>query len=99
MRIAVIDVGRVFGRQTRAYAEYRVFSSVARFSDMVAAVDVSLAAPAGGRTVRCGVTVTLDEGRRVCVNARGRHVYDAINRASARVADAMRRPGILALPS
>ena len=42
MTIAVTEVGHTFGRQTRAYADYRVFSSLARFSDIVRKVTVSL---------------------------------------------------------
>lgn len=42
MRIEATDIGRTFGRQTRAYAEYRVFSSLAGFSDVVREAAVSL---------------------------------------------------------
>ena len=47
MRIAVTDIGLEFGRQTRAYAEYRIFSNLARFGDVVHDVDVSLTSARG----------------------------------------------------
>jgi hypothetical protein len=37
------------------------------------------------------VSLTVDEGGRLRVSAGGRHVYDAINRAAARISDALRR--------
>jgi hypothetical protein len=68
MRIAVTAVGRAFGRQSRAYAEYRVFSSLARFGHVVHEADVSLVPLAlGGSTARCTVAVTLEDGRRMRV--------------------------------
>jgi ribosome-associated translation inhibitor RaiA len=93
MRIAVTDVGRTFGRQTRAYAEYRIFSSLARFSRVVHDVDVSLTSTrlTHGSTALCVVVVTVGDGSRLHVRARGRHAYDAINRAARRIGDALRR--------
>jgi ribosome-associated translation inhibitor RaiA len=93
MRIAVSDVGRTFGRQTRAYAEYRIFSSLARFSHVVRDVDVSLTStnPTDGPKALCAVVLTVGDGSRLHVRARGRHAYDAINRAAQRIGDALRR--------
>jgi len=92
MRIAVTDLGRAFGRQTRAYAEYRVFSSLARFGDVVHEADVSLAPLAlDGSTARCYVAVTFEDGHRLRASAKGRHVYDAINRAALRISEGVRR--------
>ena len=51
MKIEVSDIARTFGRQTRAYAEYRIFSSLARFSDVVREAEVSLMPAAKGHTV------------------------------------------------
>jgi ribosome-associated translation inhibitor RaiA len=93
MRIAVTDIGRTFGRQTRAYAEYRIFSSLARFSGVVHDVEVTLASaslPHGSRTL-CVVVVTAGDGHHLQVRARGRHAYDAINRAAQRIGEALRR--------
>ena len=91
MKIAVTNVGRTFGRQTRAYADYRVFSSLARFSDIVQKATVSLTASPEGQSVVCCVAVTAEGGTRIRVTARGRHAYEAINRASERVGEALRR--------
>ena len=92
MRILVSEVGRSFGRQTRAYAEYRIFSSIARFDESARQVDVSLTATAaGGPAAACVITVMVDDGARLTVTTRGSHVHDAINRAAERIADALRR--------
>jgi ribosome-associated translation inhibitor RaiA len=92
MRIAVTDIGRTFGRQTRAYAEYRVFSSLARFSEVVREANVALTPLSReGDAVRCLVTIIREDGDRLRVSARGRHAYDAINRAAQRIGDAARR--------
>jgi ribosome-associated translation inhibitor RaiA len=101
MRIAVTDVGRTFGRQTRAYAEYRIFSSLARFSHVVHDVDVSLTAASrtDGSRARCVVVVTVGDGIRVQVRATGRHAYDAINRAAQRIGQALRRHADIPLSS
>ncbi len=92
MKIAVTDIGRAFGRQTRAYAEYRVFSSLARLSDVVQDATVSLTPPTVTEpSVVCDVSVTVQQGTQVRVTARGRHAYDAINRAAERINNALRR--------
>jgi ribosome-associated translation inhibitor RaiA len=91
MRIFVTDIGGTFGRQTRAYAEYRIFSTMARFGDVVHEADVSLASRRTGGAARCVVALTVNDGRRLRVSARGRHVYDAINHAATRIAEALRR--------
>ena len=100
MKIAVTNIGRTFGRQTRAYAEYRVFSSLARFSDVVLAATVCLRPPSvKGRSVVCRVCVTVQQGSRLQVTARGRHPYDAINRAADLIGDALRTHSEVAVPS
>jgi len=91
MRIAVTDIGRTFGRQTRAYAEYRIFSSLAPFSDVVREAVVSLTPAANGHSVLCSVRIDLHSGAPVRISGRGRHAYDAINRAAHRLAAALRR--------
>jgi ribosome-associated translation inhibitor RaiA len=99
MRISVTDIGCTFGQQTRAYAEYRIFSSVARFSDVVHEADVSLTARRRGGAARCVVCLTVNDGGRLRVSARGRHVYDAINRAAERIGEELRRQTDLRLSS
>ena len=91
MKIEVTDISRTFGRQTRAYAEYRIFSSLAAFSNVVRQVTVSLTSGATGHSVECSVLVALHTGVPVQVTSSGRHAYDAINRAADRLAPALRR--------
>jgi ribosome-associated translation inhibitor RaiA len=90
MRISVADIGRTFGRQTSAYAEYRIFSTVARFSDVVHEARVSLTSRQGGGA-RCVVCLAVNDGEPLRVSARGRHVYDAINCAAERITEELRR--------
>jgi ribosome-associated translation inhibitor RaiA len=91
MRISVTDIASAFSRQTAAYAEYRIFSSVARFGDIVHDAGVSLTARRAGGAARCVVALTINDGGRLRVSARGRHVYDAINRAAERIGEELRR--------
>lgn len=98
MKIDVTDISRTFGRQTRAYAEYRIFSSLAAFSN-VREVTVSLTSGARSRPVVCSVVVGLETDVPVQVTARGRHAYDAINRVADRLVLAMRRSAQFAVPS
>jgi hypothetical protein len=99
MKIAVTDISRRFGRQTRAYAEYRIFSGLATFGDVVRGATVSLAPGARDHSVVCSVLVALDTGLPVEVSARGRHAYDAINRVADRLGPALRRHAAAAIPS
>jgi ribosome-associated translation inhibitor RaiA len=99
MRISVTDIGQTFGRQTRAYAEYRIFSTVARFSHAVHEAEVSLTPGRPGGAVRCLLSLTLNDASRLRVSARGRHVYDAINRAAALVGEELRRHTDITLSS
>ena len=77
--------------QTRAYAEYRIFSSLARFAEHVEAATVSLATDTGGHGVFCAVVVKLVSGSSVRLTARGRHAYDAVNRVAHRLGHALER--------
>jgi hypothetical protein len=99
MKIDVSDITRTFGRQTRAYAEYRIFSSLARFSDVVRDAAVSLTPAAKGDTVVCSVLIAFDGGIPIRVTARGRHAYDAINRVAYRIGPAVHRHTQVALAS
>jgi ribosome-associated translation inhibitor RaiA len=99
MKIEVTDISRTFGQQTRAYAEYRIFSSLAAFSNVVRDVTVSLTSGARSRSVVCSVMVGLETNVPVHVTARGRHAYDAINRVADRLGAAVRRSAHVAVPS
>ena len=98
MNIEATDIARTFGRQTRAYAEFRIFSSLARFSKVVRKAAVSLAPAAKGHAVVCSVVLDLEVGRRVRVTARGRHAFDAINRVAHRIGPALGRHADVVLP-
>ena len=91
MNIQVTDIAPTFGRQTRAYAEYRIFASLARFSDVVREATVSLTPTSTDHTVVCAVVLDVRTGEPVRITARGRHAYDAINRAAHRIGPALRR--------
>jgi ribosome-associated translation inhibitor RaiA len=90
MKISVIDIGCTFGRQTSAYAEYRIFSRLARF-DTVHEAEVVLTSARAGGGARCAVVLRVDDGGTLRVSARGRHPYDAINRAVERIGKELRR--------
>jgi hypothetical protein len=91
MKIDVTEIARTFGRQTRAYAEYRIFSSLAQFGGVVREVAVTLTPIRSGHAFACSVLVGLERGVSVRVTARGRHPYDAINRAAHRIGATLRR--------
>ena len=99
MRISVRDIGGTFGRQTRAYAEFRIFSSLARFGDVVHEADISLTSTRPGGPARCVVSLGINDGGRLRVSSRGRHVYDAINRAARRIGEEVRRHTDITLSS
>lgn len=90
MRIEVRAHPGRFDDQTRAYAEYRVFSSLAPLSDSVRSATITLALeePGGGRTrsglVVCTVAIAGDTGFSAEVSARGRHPCEAVDRAARR---------------
>lgn len=87
MQITVTTVGGDFDRQTRAYAEYRVFSMLAPFSDQAQRIDIALTSPADeeARTA-CRITVGLAQGMSATVTAHGDHACDAVDRAAVRMA-------------
>jgi hypothetical protein len=93
MRIDVHDSGHHFDDQTRAYAEYRVFSTLAAFGDVVHKVGVGLARaadavePSTSREVfACSVSIRLHSGHQMDVASHAEHPYEAIDRAARGVA-------------
>lgn len=88
IRIDVSSAGGPLDGQTRAYAEYRLFSRLASRADIdfaaIALVDPgeTAASPAGpAPRAICTISITLHHGKRVRVSARAPHIYDAIDRA------------------
>ena len=90
MRI-LVRAGEGFSVQTRAYAEYRVFSSLARFGADVCETTVSLEPPRVGAYAACQIAVSLCSGIRVRVRARGRHLHVAIDKAAGRAGHLVQR--------
>jgi ribosomal subunit interface protein len=94
MRIAVSSENIALDEQTRAYTEYRVFSSLAPFARQIDHVEVVLserpADPTGEETA-CSVTVDLAAKGRVGVRSCALRAYSAIDRAASKIEDAMNR--------
>jgi hypothetical protein len=93
MRIDVHDIGNHFDDQTRAYAEYRVFSTLATAADAVHEVGVGLVraaraeeSPASRDVVACSISVRLRSGCQLDVASHARHPYEAIDCAARQLA-------------
>jgi len=102
VRIEVYDENRCFDHQTRVYAEYRVFSNLVAFPDAVQNVAVTLARvhpsdahPTPGAMALCSIAITPGPDGRVEVSARGRHPYEAIDRAATRIRQLLFRHGLV----
>jgi|SoiMethySBSTD1v2_1073268.scaffolds.fasta_scaffold00205_5 ribosome-associated translation inhibitor RaiA len=97
MRIDVQD--GVYGDQTRAYAEYRIFSTLKNFGDIVRQATVTLTPSESTADARdeavvvCRVTIHMTHDRRAEAAATGRHPYGAIDRAAQRVELLMKKNG------
>lgn len=88
MRIDVQDLRRC-GDQTRAYAEYRVFSTLKNFGDAVRHASVTLGPDesddGGSGGIVCRATITMANGQHIEAVADGRHAYAAIDRVASRI--------------
>jgi ribosome-associated translation inhibitor RaiA len=94
MRIEVIGDHESTSAQVRAYAEFRVFTALARHSQSVRSASVVLqrvACERAGDGVVCAVTIALDPSGSVRIRVCGHYPYGAINRAAERVDSLMRR--------
>lgn len=95
MRTTVLDEGKHFDRQTHAYAEYRVFATLAGDGSSPRDVTITLtrmeAYDSSGSPVVCTVAVTTACGELTQVHALERHAYGAIDRAAELIAKAVRR--------
>ena len=91
MRIEIYDESTHFAEQTRAYAEYRLFSTLKHRADVVRHVIVrlSLAQRGENNQVSCSVSIKLETGRQVDVATRGPHPYAAIDHLARRIAAAL----------
>lgn len=87
-----------FDAQTRAYAEFRLFSALTRCNEAVEHVRVSLQHPPMERdTVVCIVAIAMESGTVARVRARARHAYEAIDRAAVRVSNLLWRQSRVAI--
>jgi hypothetical protein len=92
MRIHVNVVTEGFAEQARAYAEFRMFSALARFERQIEAATLVLTESAEPQpVVTCAVAITFAGGARLRIRTRGEHPYEAINRAADRVSDLVRQ--------
>lgn len=94
MQLTVRDEEKQFDRQTHAYAEYRVFSTLASDGSSHRAVTVTLTRMDGTGSrypVQCTVAVTMSCGDVARVRAPARHPYAAIDRAAALIGKAVQR--------
>ncbi len=99
MRITIHTPGADLADQVRAYAEYRVFSAVARFGRTVDLVDVTLDAenpeeaerPLTERHYTCSIVARTSAGDEVAVRAGSDHPYSVVDRASRQMTIALER--------
>src|SRR3982751_2122785 len=94
MRIDVIGTGDSTTPQARAYAEYRLFATLARHTRVIRCVRVVLAHAerngSAGR-VTCAVDLILEPSGSARARAQGPHAFRASDRAAERIADLMAR--------
>ena len=85
MKIGVSATGDGIGPQTRAYAEYRLFSRLAAADERVTGAAIALIGTSGQdgrpRLAVCSISLHLNHGGHVRVSARAPHIYDAIDQA------------------
>jgi ribosome-associated translation inhibitor RaiA len=85
MRISLTGTDVIITDQLQTYAEYRLFTSIARYHDLIRRVQVTL----GSNPVRpgrfiCVVAVDLGPDEQITIRASGRHPNAAIDRAAHR---------------
>ena len=92
MRIKVSGVDVSISNDTRTYAEYRFFTSVAPHALAVRGVDVVIRCDsASSRSFLCVAVVDLGSSGRIKTQARAAHPSAAIDRAADRTAWLVRR--------
>lgn len=87
MRIEVSANNDSVSARTRAYAEYRLFTTLARHARVIRRVWVILgpADPQAGGGLTCEVEVSLQASGSARVLAHGPHVHAAIDSAAERI--------------
>jgi ribosome-associated translation inhibitor RaiA len=93
MRIEVIDGGWTTP-QARAYAEYRLFTTLARHARAIRTVRVILERrqrKGGAEGAICAVDVVLEPSGTVRARANGRQPHGAIDKAADRIGELLNR--------
>ena len=81
-----------FDRQVRAYAEFRLFATLARFTGDVDTARITLQRHDPDlQHIACEIELTFASGARARVAARSRRVSGAIDRASERAGALLQR--------
>lgn len=96
MRIEVIDSGGLTTAQARAYAEYRLFATLARHARVIRSVRVILEQLEGKGAadgVTCAVDVVLEPSGSIRARANGLRPHGAIDRAAERIGDLIAQRG------
>jgi ribosome-associated translation inhibitor RaiA len=99
MRITIHTPGAGVADQVRTYAEYRVFSAVARFGRTVDLVEVTLDedTPDGSEHVSpqrhytCSIVARMGDNAQIAVRAGSDHAYSVVDRASRQMTTALER--------
>ena len=94
MFIELISDEESTSAQARAYAEYRIFATLARHSRRIRSVKVVVRPAQGSEAadlVTCVVNVTLEHSESVRTRASGHHAYGAIDHAAKRIGALMNR--------
>ena len=102
MRIDVIDTDDSTTPQARAYAEYRLFTALARHTRAIRGVRVELAGAernGSAGAVTCAVHVMLVPSGSARARTQGPHAFGAIDRAADRIRDLMARRQPESIPS
>jgi len=94
MRIRLTGKDVIITDQLQAYAEYRLFTSLARYGYFIRAVNVTLRPIASKRDAfLCNVVVDSGPSGPIKTGARGPHPNAAIDRAADRIASLLSRRG------
>ncbi|HJR60458.1 MAG TPA: HPF/RaiA family ribosome-associated protein [Vicinamibacterales bacterium] len=102
MRIEVIDNGGLSTAQARAYAEYRLFATLARHARVIRTVRVILEQverKGAADGVTCAVEVVLEPSGCVRARANGRQAHGAIDAAAERIETLINRRAPQAIQS
>jgi ribosome-associated translation inhibitor RaiA len=89
MQFVLTGSGLVISHQLRAYAEYRFFTSIARYAAGVDAVHVALRLDGG--VYRCTAAIELASFGPLTIHARAPHPNAAIDRLADRAARLLSR--------